>query len=311
MFDDSMGKTLLKTKLISIVTLALATTVSLTNTALAKDPFRTNNARDIGEYTEQAFKTIFFLGDYKTAKEPLQTAETEEAQEPLVYALQGSLAFTEKDWEGLKVYAFKTLQAAEALKESDPLRSNLYLAIGHFLEGSYRYEKEGAVSAIQKLQLVFKHFDAAEDINPQDPELNLVKGYVDLLLAVNLPFSSPEQAIARFEEYASPDYLVKRGIAVAYRDLKEYEKALNSVNQALEIAPNNPEHYYLKGQILRKIGKKQQDITILEEALTNLTQALSKEAQLPLFVVKPLKREIRQTQEKIEEIKAINANKSL
>ena len=304
-----MGNKLLKTKLISIATLVFTTTVSLTSSAFAEDPFRSRNSRDIGEYTETAFKTIFFLGDYKGAKEPLQIAEAEEAQEPLVYALQGSLAFTEQNWDGLKNYASKTLQAAEALSQTDPLRSNLYLAIGHFLEGTYRYEEEGAVSAIQKLQLVFKYFDAAEDIDPQDPELNLIKGYVDLLLAVNLPFSSPEQAIARFEEYASPDYLVKRGIAVAYRDLKDYEKALNSVNQALEIAPNNPEHYYLKGQILRKIGKKQQDIAILEEALAHFTQALSKEAQLPRFVVKPLKREIRQTEEKIAEIQATNANK--
>ena len=304
-----MGNKLLKTKLISIATLVFTTTVSLTSSAFAEDPFRSSNSRDIGEHTETAFKTIFFLGDYKGAKEPLQIAEAEEDQEPLVYALQGSLAFTEQNWDGLKNYASKTLQAAEALSQTDPLRSNLYLAIGHFLEGTYRYEEEGAVSAIQKLQLVFKYFDAAEDIDPQDPELNLIKGYVDLLLAVNLPFSSPEQAIARFEEYASPDYLVKRGIAVAYRDLKDYEKALNSVNQALEIAPNNPEHYYLKGQILRKIGKKQQDIAILEEALAHFTQALSKEAQLPRFVVKPLKREIRQTEEKIAEIQATNANK--
>lgn len=298
----------LKTKLASIAGIVFATTLSFNSAAFANDPFRSNNSRDIGEHTETAFKTIFLLGDYKGAKEPLELAETAETNEPLAYALRASLAFTEKDWEGLKVYAFKTLEAAESLGETDPLRSNLYLAVGHFLEGTYLYEKEGAVSAIQKLQLVFKYFDEAEDIDADDPELNLIKGYVDLLLAVNLPFSSPEQAIARFEEYASPDYLVNRGIAVAYRDLKDYQKALNSVNKTLEIAPDNPEHYYLKGQILRKIGKKQEDITILEEALANFNQAASKEAQLPRFIVKPLKREIRQTQEKIDEIKAMNAN---
>lgn len=304
-----MGKIFSKAKITSAIVLVFTTTLNYSNFALANDPFRSENPRNLGEHTEEAFETIFFLGDYKGAKEPLQSAQEESTNEPLAYALLASLAFTERDWDTLKLYAQKTLQTAEALKDTDPLRSNLYLAVGHFMEGTYRYEEEGAVSAIQKLQLVFKHFDAAENIDPNDPELNLIKGYVDLLLAVNLPFSSPEQAIERFETYASPNYLVDRGIAVAYRDLKDYDKALEFVNKALEIAPNNPEHYYLKGQILRKIGKKNDDIATLKEALNHFSRAASKEEQLPEFIIKPLKREIRQTQEKIDEIKAINANR--
>ena len=302
-----MGKTFLTTKRTSFLTGLLMLTLSLSSTALAADPFREKAARDIGEHTEDAFTTVFLMGDYNGAREPLKLAETKEGDEPLAHALRASLAYTEEDWETIKVYALKTLQAADKLKATDPVRGNLYLAVGHFLDGAYRYEKEGAVSAIQKLQLVFKHFDAAEDVDPKDPELNLIKGYVDLLLAVNLPFSSPDQAIARFKANASPNYLVNRGIAVAYRDLKKYDKALASVNKALDIAPNNPEHYYLKGQILRKIGKKNQDIAILEAALKNFGKAIDKEAQLPTFIVKPLKREMRQTKEKIAEIKAANA----
>jgi tetratricopeptide (TPR) repeat protein len=296
-----------KAKLISLVVVALTATLDLANLALAVDPFRSEEARDLGENTEKAFETIFFLGDYQGAKEPLQLAEQEQTNEPLAYALLASLAFTEENWETLKVYADKTLETAGKLKDADPLRSSLYLAVGHFMDGTYLYEKEGAVSAIQKLQLVFKYFDTAEEINPNDPELNLIRGYVDLLLAVNLPFSSSDQAIAKFERYAAPNYLVNRGIAVAYRDLKNYDKALISVDKALEIAPDNPEHYYLKGQILRKIGKKKQDIAILEEALEYFNQAVSKEAQLPVFIVEPLKREMRQTQETIEEIEAAPA----
>jgi tetratricopeptide (TPR) repeat protein len=296
-----------KAKLTSLVVVALTASLGIINLALAADPFRDEEARDLGENTEKAFETIFFLGDYQGAKEPLQLAEQEQTNEPLAYALLASLAFTEKDWETLKVYAAKTLETAEKLKDTDPLRSNLYLAVGHFMDGTYLYEKEGAVSAIQKLQLVFKYFDAAEAINPNDPELNLIRGYVDLLLAVNLPFSTPDQAIAKFEKYAAPNYLVNRGIAVAYRDLKDYDKALISVNKTLEIAPDNPEHYYLKGQILRKIGKKKQDIAILKEALGYFNRAVSKEAQLPVFIVEPLKREMNQTQETIDEIKAAQA----
>ncbi|MDJ0535341.1 MAG: Sll0314/Alr1548 family TPR repeat-containing protein [Xenococcaceae cyanobacterium MO_207.B15] len=287
-----------------IVTLVFTTILGVVEPGLAEDPFRTSNPRNIGEHTETAFKTLFFMGDYKGTEAFLKLAESEEPDEPLSYALRGSLAFTEEDWETLKIYADKTLEAAKNLRKKDPVRGNLYLAVGHFLDGTYIYEKDSVFAAINKLQLVFQYLDAAEDLAPNDPELNLIKGYMDLLLAVNLPFSSAEQAIARFEAYAAPNYLVDRGLAVAYRDLKQYDQALEFAQKALDKAPNNPEHYYLKAQILRKIGKKQNSITILEDALKHFNVALSKSEQLPRFIVKPLEREKRQTEAKIAEIKA-------
>ena len=288
-----------------IVPLACSMILGLSNAAVwAKDPFRGKNARDIGEYTEKAFKTIFLEGDYKTVGEELNKAEAEEPNEPLAYAMLASLAYTEKDWETIKQYADKTLASAQELSNADPVRGNLYLGVGHFLDGAYVYEKEGALSAINKLQQVFKYLDRAEDADPNDPELNLIKGYMDLLLAVNLPFSSPEQAIARFEDNAAPNYLVERGLAVAYRDLKDYDKALEYANKAIETAPENPEHYYLKGQILRKIGKQKQSVKILNKAIANFEQALNKSEQLPEFVLETLEREHRKTQEKIVEIES-------
>jgi len=288
----------------SILSLASAITLSFSSFAAAADPFRVDNARDIGEHTEKAFHTLFVLGDYFGSLEPLKIAEVEEENEPLAYTLIASLAYTEEDWETLNIYAQKTLEAAEKLEETDPLRGNLYLAVGHFMDGAYIYEKNGPLGAIQKLQLVFKYFDAAEAADADDPELNLIKGYMDLLLAVNLPFSSPDQAITRFETYASPNYLVNRGIAVAYRDLKEYDKALKFVDKALELAPDNPEHHYLKGQILKKMGKEQRSIPILENALEYFSRAMTQESQLPKFIVKPLKREFKQTHKQIAKIKA-------
>lgn len=288
----------------------IAFTITLrSNSALAQDPFRAKNAREIGVQTEKAFKTVFLEGDYKTVTKELNLAEAKEPNEPLNYAMQASLAYTQEDWENIKKYADKTLASAQNLQANDPLRSHIYLAVGHFLDGAYIYEKKGAFSAINKLQSVFNHFDAAEDIDANDPELNLIKGYIDLLLAVNLPFSSPEEAIARFETYAAPNYLVERGLAVAYRDLKQYDQALKYADKALDTAPDNPEHYYLKGQILRKIGKEKENIEVLEDALVNFEVALDKSEQLPLFVLKTLKRETRQTEEKIAEIKAKTANK--
>ena len=287
-----------------IVSLAIATTIGSNNSAWAKDPFRDENARDIGKYTEEAFKTIFLEGDYKTVSEPLSKAEREEPNEPLAHAMLASLAYTENDWESIKKYAVKTLDSAQLLSETDPLRGNLYLAVGHFLDGAYVYEKEGAIDAINKLQLVFKFLDRAEAADPNDPELNLIKGYMDLLLAVNLPFSKPEQAIARFEGYAAPNYLVERGLAVAYRDLEKYQEALKYADKAIETAPENPEHYYLKGQILRQIGKKENNVNVLKVAVENFELALAKSSQLPDFVLETLEKENRLTKEKIAEIES-------
>ncbi len=293
----------------SSIPLAIAMIVGLSNSyAWAEDPFRQDNARDIGKYTEKAFKTIFLEGDYQAVSKELELAESKEPEEPLVHAMLASLAYTKKDWESIKKYAIQTLQSAQLLSKTDPVRGNLYLAVGHFLDGAYIYEKKGALDAINKLQLVFKYLDRAEASDPNDPELNLIKGYMDLLLAVNLPFSKPEQAIARFEDYAAPNYLVERGLAVAYRDLKQYNKALKYADKALKIAPKNPEHYYLKGQILRKIGKAENNPEILAEAVKNFELALQKSAQLPNFVLETLERENRLTKETITEITSAKQN---
>jgi uncharacterized protein (UPF0335 family) len=62
---------------------------------------------------------------------------------------------------------------------------------------------------------------------------------------------------------------------------------------------------------LRKIGKKQKNIPTLQKALTHFEQALVKSEQLPKFIVEPLEREKRQTEEKIQEIRAEAATKPL
>ncbi len=292
-------------KSVLVVPFVIASLIGWGNSpVLAQDPFRDENPREIGSYTEQAFKTVFFKGDYQAVVSELELAELEEPNEPLAHAMRASLAYTNTDWENIRKYALKTLESAQKLSYQDPIRGNLYLAVGHFLDGAYIYEKQGAIEAIKKLQLVFKYLDLAEDIDPNDPELNLIKGYMDLFLAVNLPFSSPEQAIARFETYAAPNYLVERGLAVAYRDLKQYDKALKYADKALGTAPDNPEHYYLKGQILRKIGQEKQDIDILKDALENFEEAMAKSEQLPEFIIKSLSKETEKTKAKIEEIES-------
>lgn len=241
---------------------------------LAGDPFRSNNPRAIGDNTEDAFESIFKEGNYKEAQRYLTQAEAKEPNEPLTYAMLASLAYTERDWETMNRYASKTLQTAEQLTRTDPLRGNLYTAVGHFLEGAYNFEKQGPVGALSKLQKVFQYLDEAKKIDTEDPELNLLTGYMDLMLAVNLPFADPAQAIEKLESYAAPDYLSYRGIAVGYRDLKQHFQALEFVDRALQLTPNNPEVLYLKAQILVKQGKNQ-------DALEFFKKALDKQAQLP------------------------------
>ncbi len=261
----------------TIKTLAGAAVVVLglwATPTFAADPFRPNNGRDIGNNTEAAFNAIFKDGNYKEAQRYLSQAESTEANEPLAYAMLASLAYTSQDWETLNRYATKTLQTGERLIGTDPLRGNLYTAAGHFLEGAYNFHKDGPVGALGKLQKVFQYLDEAKKIDPNDPELNLLTGYMDLMLAVNLPFSDPAEAIERLENHGSPSYLAYRGIAIGYRDLKQYPKAMEYVERAIALTPDNPELSYLKAQILVKQGKK-------PEAIEFFKKALEKQAQLP------------------------------
>ena len=269
------------------------------NPTLAGDPFRASQIRNIGDKTESAFDELFVKGNYKQAKQELIAAESLEPNEPLAQAMRASLAYTEKDWETLKIYAIKTLQTAEILKARDPMRGNLYLAVGHFLEGTYNFQTQGPVAALAKLKTVLYHFYEAQNYDSKDPELNLITGYMDLMLAVNLPFASPDQAIQRFEAFAAPNYLVDRGIAIAYRDLDKYDRALEFADKALKQTPENPEIHYLKGQILRAKGREESNLTMLRQAVGHFQQALEKAEQLPESILKPIRRDHRKTLEKL------------
>jgi tetratricopeptide (TPR) repeat protein len=293
-------------KLETFVQVSLAATLVLNvwvNPSVAADPFRTKEARNIGDKTEAAFKAIFQQGDYKAAEAYLQQALVSEPNEPLAHAMKASLAYTNKDWTTLDTYSKKTLEIGQKLIASDPLRGNIYTAVGHFLEGAALVRRQGTVNgatqALSKLQEVYKYLDKAQAISPNDPELNLLKGYMDLMLAVNLPFANPQQAIERLDKNAAPEYLADRGIAYGYRDLKQYNQALEYANRALKATSNNPEVYYLKAQILRGMAGKQKNQQLLREAVINFDQALAKKSQLPASLVKQIERERRKTAQDI------------
>ncbi|MBC7822283.1 MAG: tetratricopeptide repeat protein [Candidatus Parcubacteria bacterium] len=275
--------------------------------SLAKDPFRTSNLRPIGDNTEAAFRSVFEQGNYKSAESSLSQAE---ANEPLAFALKAFLAYSNSQGESdrskkqaaldsFKNYATQTRQSAEQLVKTDPLRGNLYIAVGNFLEGVYVVGSQGVVrgtpQALGNLQQAFKYLDEAEKIDPKDPELNLLKGYIDLLLAVNvsLPLSSPTQAIERLETYAAPRYLADRGLALGYRDLNQPDKALKAINQAIAAAPKNPELSYLKAQILVRQGNNRESIPLFEKAL-------SQKDQLPNSLTTQIQKELDRTLRRIQ-----------
>jgi tetratricopeptide (TPR) repeat protein len=276
---------------IRLTTLAVLTTLGFSfNPALAADPFRNHNPRPIGNKTEATFKAMFEQGNYLAAKNYLEEALLTEPNDPLIYAMKASLSYIDSDLEGVNYSAKKTREVAEKLRKSDPLRGNIYIAAGYFLEGAYAIAKEGTAKgtpqAMNKLQQVFQYLDAAEKIAPTDPELNLIKGYMDLMLATNLPFSNPNDAIKILEQKASPRYLADRGIALGYRDLDKYDQALESVNKALAQTPNNPEVLYLKAQILVSQARRQNNNKALfDEARKNFDAALVKPDQLPRRLV--------------------------
>ncbi len=282
-------------RLLSLLTAVITFNLGV-NPTLAADPFRTSNQHRIGDKTEAAFLAIFRDGNYPTADRYLQQAITSEPNEPLAYAIKASLSYASKDLGSLDTYANKTLETAQKLTATDPLRGNLYTAVGHFLVGATVLKNKGTSGtgdALNRLRQVYEYIDKAEAITPNDPEVNLLKGYMDLMLAVNLPFSNPDEAIQRLKTSAGPKYLAERGIAIGYRDLKQYDQALTAVNQALQTTANNPELYYLKGQILKAQGKNQKNTGLLREALNNFDQAIAKKSQLPENLVRQMERERR------------------
>jgi tetratricopeptide (TPR) repeat protein len=265
------------------------------NPSWAGDPFRSSGQHKIGDRTEAAFKAIFQQGNYPAAEDSLQKALSSEPDEPLVYAMKAALAYGNKDLDSLDKYSKKTLEAGQKLISNDPLRGNLYTGVGNFLEGAVILTRDDSINgvskAVSRLTKVYEYLDKAEAIAPNDPELNLLRGYMNLMLAVNLPFVSPDQSIERLEKNAAPGYLVDRGIALAYRDLKKYPQALDYVNKALKSTADNPEIYYLKAQILHEKGKKEKNQDLIKDAIAHFDKALTKKSQLPPSLVKQIQSE--------------------
>lgn len=264
-----------------------AALLPLMQPALAGDPFRTEDPHEISDTSEQVFYAMFRDGNYAEARTYLETTDPNADSDPLFHALGAAFAYLDEDWDTLEAKAALTKQTAIELGAVDPLRANLYEAVGIFLEGAHILQTQGVAQgtprALGMLQRVFDRMEAAEAIDPNDPELSLLKGYMDLLLAVNLPFANPEKAIDRLETYGYPSYVAYRGIALGYRDLERNPEALEAVNVALEAAPNNPDLLYLKAQILRRLDRPQESVEYFTRALEYADQLPAKTSRQIAF----------------------------
>ncbi|MGF1567559.1 MAG: Sll0314/Alr1548 family TPR repeat-containing protein [Nodosilinea sp.] len=243
--------------------------------ALAGDPFRPDDPHAIGDATEAAFNAIFYAGDYAAARGLVDQALKADPNEPMNHAMAATISYLNGDLAELQERAQLTQSTAEALKATDPLRGHLYIAVGLFMEGAYVLQNQGIArgtpTVLRMLQQVFSELDAAKAIDPNDPELSLLKGFMDLLLAVNLPFANPDQAIAQLGN-GYPAYLSHRGIAIGLRDLGRYDEALVEVDKALAAAPENPDLLYLKAQILYLNQQSADSLALYQAALAYADQ---------------------------------------
>jgi tetratricopeptide (TPR) repeat protein len=238
--------------------------------AIAADPFRTGaEARPIGSALENAFHDFFRNGSYLNSSQKLKVAEAENPQEPLVYTLQAALAYMNEQPDKMLSLAKKTGTVAQSIAEKDKARSHLYQGIAQGLEGASYYLKDGdagLLAAFPYVSSMLLEIDKARQTAPADPEINLIVGYVETILA-NQKLKKYSDALASFSK-AQPAYLALRGKALVYRDTKDYPQAQLMVEKALADAPANPELLYLKGQILALQQKPIEAIAFFDKALT-------------------------------------------
>jgi tetratricopeptide (TPR) repeat protein len=109
-----------------------------------------------------------------------------------------------------------------------------------------------------------------------------------MAIASVLPLSDLESALESLKLYAAPDYLKWRGIALAYRDARKVDLALDALNKALAAAPNNPELHFFKGQLLWAQGGNN-----IPEAKKEFEIALTKADQLDAGLLADMRSQCR------------------
>jgi tetratricopeptide (TPR) repeat protein len=249
------------------------------SSALAADPFRVGfKARPMGASLQSAFEDFFRYGRYQSSDQKLTKAQAENPNEPLVYTLQAATAYQNQQKDVFLTTLPKIRAASKAIAEKDVARSHLYRGIAQGLEG---YFLKDSVTDLPKTltyaSSMLLEIDKAHQLSPNDPEINLFVGFINMVLGKR------DEALTNFQK-AGPPYLALRGQALVYRDTKDYPNAQIAVDKAIAVAPKNPELLYLKAQIL----SLQKNPT---EAVKYFDQAIKLGNELPEGTLKQINKE--------------------
>jgi tetratricopeptide (TPR) repeat protein len=215
------------------------------HSALAADPFRIGaKARPMGPSLQSAFEDFFRYGKYQSSSQKLAKAQSENPNEPLVFTLLAATAYQNQQKDVFLQMLPKIRDASNRIAAKDSARSHLYKGVAQGLEG---YFLKDSVTDLPKTltyaSSMLLEIDKAHSLSPNDPEINLFVGFINMVLGKH------GEALKNFQK-AGPPYLSLRGQALVYRDTKDYANAQVAVDKAIAVAPKNPELLYLKAQIL-------------------------------------------------------------
>ncbi len=259
----------------------------------SNDPFRTgDNAREMTPEIAIAMNTYFCDGNFDLLSEQMEAARLSAPQEPMIYVSMAALAYLDEDYDTIGLMIDETLTAVESLKETDPLRAHIYAGAGYGMRAAHRIVTDGLASglprALPDINAMFAEFRGARRIDANDPELNYMSGFIDLMM------TRRQRALEQFDSIEYPSHMAYRAQAMALRDMDNYSDALERVDLAISTGCDNPELYYLKAQILRLLDRPQASIRWFERAL-----AMSD--QLPETIVEQIQYERDRTELKMNE----------
>jgi tetratricopeptide (TPR) repeat protein len=249
------------------------------HSTLAADPFRTGvKARPMGASLQSVFEDFFRYGKYQSSSQKLAKAQIENPNEPLVFTLLAATAYQNQQKDVFLLTVPKIRDASSRIAVKDSARSHLYKGVAQGLEG---YFLKDSVTDLPKTltyaSSMLLEIDKAHSLSPNDPEINLFVGFINMVLGKH------DEALKNFQK-AGPPYLALRGQALVYRDTKDYANAQVAVDKAIAVASQNPELLYLKAQIF--VLQKNPN-----EAMKYFDQALKLGNELPADTLKQINKE--------------------
>ena len=249
------------------------------HSALAADPFRVGiKARPMGASLQSVFEDFFRYGKYKSSSQKLAKAQAENPNEPLVFTLLAATAYQNQQKDVFLQMVPKIRDASNRIAAKDSARSHLYKGIAQGLQGYFLKDNVTDLpKTLTYASSMLLEIDKAHSLSPNDPEINLFVGFINMVLGKH------DEALKNFQK-ASPPYLALRGKALVYRDTKDYANAQVAVDKAIAVAPQNPELLYLKAQIL--VLQKNPN-----EAMKYFNQALKLGNELPADTLKQINKE--------------------